>query len=311
MSCHKPMQAYKGRDGTVKIGRTPSLRGINESMQLPCGKCMGCKKDYARMWSLRIGHEAQLWDSNYFVTFDYDNEHLPKSLSLEYDDFQRFLKRLRKQFSGQKRCYHSSEECVGCYPVRYYVAGEYGARYKRPHYHAILFNLVLPDVEQYVNGTQRSGILEKIWGNGRAVMGTVTPQSCAYVAGYVNKKVYGKEAAEHYEDVVNLSTGEVSRRKPEFNAMSTRPGLGAWWYAKYKADIFPHDMAIERGGKRYKVPRFYYERYKKEATPQQIEEIEYARYLKSREIPLEERSQERLDVKEEYARRMMKERDLE
>lgn len=305
MACHKPLGAYKAPDGSIKIGRGAIDPG--HLLELPCGQCVGCKKDRARAWSLRIGHEAQLWDSNYFVTLDYAPEHL-RSLSLEYVDFQLFLKRLRKKFKGHMPGPN------GDYPIRFFVAGEYGARYRRPHWHCILFNLLLTDLKRFQNDTLQSDVMDDLWGKGRVVIGSVTPQSAAYVAGYVNKKVYGQGSSDYYEDVVDVNSGEVFKRRPEFVVMSLKPGIGAWWYDRYKKDLFTHDVAV-RDGKKYKVPRYYFERFKKDpSNAARAEEIEYERYLKSQAMPVEEKSLDRRMVKEEYDRRMMdflKERDLD
>jgi len=263
-------------------------------MELPCGRCVGCKRDRAREWSIRISHEASLYDVNWFVTLDYSDMFLPLSRSLEYRHFQLFMKRLRKKRGGAN----------GRDPVRFFVAGEYGERFKRPHWHAILFNVQFPDREKYRNGTWRSGMLEELWGQGNCVMGAVTARSAAYVAGYTQSKLYGRKNAEHYEDVVNPLTGEVFRRRPEFCESSQ--GIGRGWFDKYKGDLFPHDFAVQ-DGKKFRVPRYYMERFAQEADSQEDAELllrmKEARYERAMEQPACESSPERRAVKKELAER--------
>ena len=67
---------------------------------------------------MRCMHEAQMHECNCFVTLTY--EVAPRSL--QYEDFQKFLKRLRKN-SGKA--------------VRYFACGEYGEEGGRPHFHAL------------------------------------------------------------------------------------------------------------------------------------------------------------------------------
>lgn len=257
------------------------LAGEGDKLELPCGRCVGCRLDRAREWSIRITHEAQLHDSNLFVTLDYAPAHLPESHSLEYRDFQLFLKRLRKE--------------VG--PVRYFVSGEYGSRFKRPHWHTILFGCRMPDAQRLYNGTFRSTLMERVWQKGRAVIGEVTPQSAAYVAGYTQKKQYGRAAREAYEDVVNVRTGELTSRRPEFCRMSLRPGIGAEWYRRFGSDVFPGDRAVQ-DGKELKPPRFYFKKFQK-SNPMMAEEVAYRRYEKALAVPREESSAERRAAKEE------------
>jgi len=295
MACFYPLPAYVDRQGgSPRIGRRPGEEG--DRLELPCGRCIGCRQERARAWSIRCMHEAQLYDSSYFVTLDYAPEHLPASLSLEYRDFQLFMKRLRKECDG------ASEAPDGRRAIRFFVAGEYGSRYRRPHWHALLFNLHLRDAERYHNGTYRSEQLERLWGKGHAVIGDVTPQSAAYVAGYTLGKVYGPGAEDHYEDVVNLATGEVTARRPEFVSMSRRPGIGAWWFQEYGGDLFPHDFAISSDGRKYKVPSYYWRRFQAAAAPDLVEEVAYARYQRAKETPREESSEERREVRAEVAR---------
>lgn len=258
----------------VKIGEGGSF--AMDSFELPCGRCIGCKLDRTRSWAVRITHEAQLYDSNRFATLTYSDEGLPASRSLEYRDFQLFMKRLRREFRGV------SSGPEGNFPLRFFCAGEYGTRRLRPHYHAILFNLKLPDEARLMNGSMRSEILEQLWRKGTVQLDDVTPRSAAYVAGYSVKKVYGPRADAYYEDVVHLETGEVTRRRPEFVAMSLKPGIGAGWYEKYGKDLFPHDFAVQEG-RRYKVPRYYWDKFKESADAGVVEELEFRRLQRAQE----------------------------
>lgn len=292
MSCYRPLLAYRRADGEVRLGQAPADA---YSLELPCSRCIGCKLDRARAWSIRITHEAQLYDSNVFVTFTYSDDSLPRSLSLEYPDFAGFMKRLRRRLRGV------TQVTDGRKPIRFFVSGEYGGRTRRPHWHAILFNTRFPDQVRLVNGTYRSTVCEELWNRGNVVIGDVTPRSAAYVAGYTLKKVHGQRAAAHYEDVVDVNTGELHSRRPEFVVMSRRPGIGSWWYDRYGGDVFPHDRAVMEG-KCYKVPRYYWNRFESEANPFLVEDVAWRRELKARER-VEDSTPERRLVREVVAER--------
>lgn len=273
------------------IGSDPTRSG--RALELPCGRCVGCKQDRARDWMVRIVHESQLYQNNWFVTFTYREEDLPESRSLEYGDFQSMMKRLRRRVRG---CSPGPE---GNYPLRFFCAGEYGSLRQRPHFHAIMFNLFTGDEQRLANGAFRSTLLEDVWKKGGVYLDRVTRASAAYVAGYTQKKVYGRTAV--YEDVVNLRTGEVSERRKEFAVMSRRPGIGAWWYARFASDLWSQDHAVV-DGKRNKVPRYYLEKFRRDGDAARVEEVLEARYQRAMECK-QEGTPERRAVREEYALR--------
>jgi len=157
------------------------------------------------------------------------------------------MKRLRK---------HAAKEN---HRVRYFHCGEYGEKYNRPHYHAILFGYDFPDKKLWKEKAEtklyQSEILAKLWGKGFCSIGDVTFESAAYVARYVLKKITGDEAENHYRYTDEL-TGESFQITPEYTTMSTNPGLGKSWYEKYKADAYPKDFVTIRG-KRLKPPKYY------------------------------------------------------
>ena len=72
----------------------------------------------------------------------------------------------------------------------------------------------------------------------------MTFESAAYVARYIMKKITGRSAGAHYEHVCE-QTGEITNRKPEFNKMSLKPGIGQGWYDKFKDDVYPHDYVVD------------------------------------------------------------------
>lgn len=243
MACFHPLDAFRRPGGGIGFGPSPSP--LYERLQLPCGQCSGCRIDRSRQWAIRCMHEAQLHSQNSFITLTYNDEHLPKDLSLNYEHFQLFMKRLRKHFTGV--------------PIRYYMCGEYGENFGRPHFHACLFGLDFADKEYYRrtptgDRLYTSKTLETIWGKGFCPIGEVTFQSAAYVARYIMKKRTGSGSFDHYNTIDD--DGVISSRTPEFNKMSLKPGIGAKWFEKFHSDVFPHDHVILKG-KPCKPPRYY------------------------------------------------------
>lgn len=122
--------------------------------------------------------EAQCHDKSYFLTLTYDNDHVPekdyvdnetgelnKVKTLNYDDFQKFMKRLRKKY--------------GLKGLKYLVAGEYGSNTKRPHYHCILFGLPIDDLVEVSKNWQNdkyyeSEVITKLWKKGNVMIGEAT-----------------------------------------------------------------------------------------------------------------------------------------
>jgi hypothetical protein len=112
------------------------------------------------------------------------------------------------------------------------------------------------------------------------------------------KKINGKQQAEHYE-WVDPDTGEVSQRRPEFNKMSLKPGIGYDWYKEFKDDVYPHDFVVVNG-KKVRPPRFYDKKYKAE-DPISFEWIEFEREKRARD-KYEDNTVERLAAKEKVAK---------
>jgi hypothetical protein len=235
--------------------------------------------------------ERQSHDESSFLTLTYSPECLPMGGTLVKPHFQDFMKRLRSRISPRK--------------VRYFMCGEYGERFSRPHYHALLFGFDFPDREFFkeVNGERlfTSELLESLWPFGFSTIGNVTFESAAYVARYCVKKVNGEQSYHHYMRLQE-ETGELVEVEPEYATMSRRPGIGSEWFDRYGSDVFPSDEFIVRGVVT-KPPRFFDERHKllDEASH---ESVKRRRVKKARERA-SDNTPERLD-----ARRRVKEKQL-
>ncbi|UOF82976.1 replication associated protein [Microviridae sp.] len=254
MPCYRPLRGYRAPFPNAK-GKYPlfSIRprdselpapGGAAAVDIPCGRCSGCLLERSRVWAVRCVHEASLYENNCFVTLTYSDGFLPSDRSLSKRHFQLFMKRMRKAYGSK---------------IRFFACGEYGETWKRPHYHACIFNFDFPDK---VLWKVRDGVplytsvaLSGLWPYGFSSVGAVTFESAAYTARYVMKKVFGSDAKEHYS-VMDPTTGEFFQLEPEFVLMSRRPGIGRDWYEKYRSDVFPSDLLVTRGVK-MKPPRYY------------------------------------------------------
>ena len=281
MACFHPLKGWRRRD-SAGIGWKPSEVYIDQPMSVPCGQCIGCRLDHSRQWAVRMMHEAQLHEHNWFVTLTYDDEHLPEWGSLNKAHFQAFVNRLRKARYPAK--------------VRYFHCGEYGDQTGRPHYHAALFGVDFPDRMHFSNRGEHkvwaSDELGQLWGNGLTELGTLTFESAAYIARYVTKKVTGKRADSHYERV-DPATGELRRIEREYATMSRRPGIGRGWLQRYMTDVYPHDSVIVRG-QETKPPR-YYDKVLEQSDPDVYQAV---RWMRRKNRDTANQTEDRLHVRE-------------
>ena len=265
MACYKPILGYSRIGGGVTFERSESN---GREIQLPCGRCIGCRSSRSKEWAIRCMHEASQHENNCFITLTYDEDHIPKDHGLHHSDFQKFMKRLRKAYRNL--------------PIRYYMAGEYGkdehGGLGRPHFHAIMFGIDFSDkyllYQENGRNYYRSETLETIWPNGMSNITGVTFQTAAYVARYIMKKVTGEKAEDHYQKV-DPYTGEIYKVNPEYNCMSLKPGIASEWFEKFRDDVFPHDYVIW-DGKKIRTPKYYLDKLA-QAVPGQFDEVKEAR----------------------------------
>lgn len=205
-------------------------------LYVPCGKCGYCLKSRQMAWSFRLCEEMeQSIYQTYFVTLTYANEHLPftlddkpvikKHFGPELDEVTLFTRdcQLFNKLVRQNNAFHTKAQ------YRYYLAGEYGSRYGRPHYHLICFNLHPKTVRN----------LQKYWKHGK-----IQIEPCRsgkdvsnYVAGYI----------------VNGWTESARINKRPFALMSKKPYLGHTYVKRMAQWHIDNNLPyLERG--KHKIP---------------------------------------------------------
>lgn len=242
MACFRPLRAYK-----VPGGVSFSEKDAGSEIRLPCGKCAGCRLEHSRQWAVRCVHEAKMHELNCALTLTYSKDHLPSGGSLRYEDFQGFMKRLRKFVSPVR--------------VRYFACGEYGEVGYRPHYHALIFGMDFLDKKLWKKTDAgsliyRSKVLERLWPLGHSSVGEMNFQSAAYVARYAMKKLNGDVVDSRSYGRVDLRSGEILPLVAEFIHMSLKPGIGRAWIEKYVDDVYAFDRVVVNGVET-KPPRYY------------------------------------------------------
>lgn len=254
MRCTSPRTVGFKSDGkTIAWSRKDYSKEFS-TFQLPCGKCLNCRLDYARQWAVRCVHEAKMNGSNNcFITLTYSDENL-SSDKLYYVDFQNFMKRLRKKFPNTE--------------IGVFVTGEYGDKKKRPHWHALLFNW-RPSDEKYFYSTDRgdkvfsSRILgpkneqelndwknwdqKPLWTFGKCEFGEVTFESAGYCARYAAKKLVHGNDGHGYEPI---------------SKKSNKHAIGKKFLEKYHDDIFNYGELVLKDSQGIvrpvgAIPRYY------------------------------------------------------
>lgn len=286
MSCYSPLRAFPSgeltREGKIKYIITPTWvhhleknkNGsytrcadsffsshacdiVSRFIEVPCGKCLGCRLDKSREWANRCMMELKYHQESYFLTLTYDDLHLPTTEFVDEDgvitniptlvkkDFQDFIKRLR---TNLERRGDTSK-------IRYYGCGEYGTDTHRPHFHIIVFGLHLDDLKLYSRNSQgynyyNSAFLDSCWqGRGFIVVGHVTWETCAYTARYVMKKA--NASGHEWLDFFGV--------EPEFTLMSLKPGIGAQFYIDHPncMDFDEISISTDQRGISFKPPRYF------------------------------------------------------
>lgn len=305
MPCFTPLKAWASiNQKNPKSGkriirfRECEFIGGTEPILVQCGSCSGCRLERARQWSIRCWHEASLREENTFITLTFAPKHLAPDGSLHKEDFQLFMKRLRKMATTDRKFKKASRKKFGkdFTNIRYFHCGEYGEKLGRPHHHACLFNFQFPD-QEFIRFSKTgfpcytSKFLSQLWTFGIHEIGEVTQKSAAYVARYILKKRKLSESYNHYQG-----------KNPEYNTMSRRPGIAHDWYKKFQSDVYPGDFVAMDGGYKSRPPR-YYDRQYELTNPEDFALLKQSRVDRAKADP--NNTPERLAVRRDIQERKL------
>tara|TARA_B110000879_G_C11170990_1_gene513569 strand:- start:2382 stop:3167 length:786 start_codon:yes stop_codon:yes gene_type:complete len=201
--------------------------GGEKTNVVPCGKCPQCLRDRQNAWIFRLQQEQKVSNTAAFITLTY--AHAPLSFNghetLNPKHLTDFWKRLRKANNSSKT-------------IRYYAVGEYGTKFLRPHYHAIVFN-----INQKL--LQHHDKLQNIWSHGNIDIAKSEGGSQRYTLGYI---MGGKwEPTQDDDD-----------RQPQFQRQSKNLGINYLSPAVknyYTSNKLP--CITQKGGSIIKMPRYY------------------------------------------------------
>lgn len=183
-------------------------------VNVPCGKCVNCIKRRRMEWCFRMEQELLNSKCSYFVTLTYDPENVPydkygnmvlvdttlnskklflsvngkkpikdkylKKMKLEGHvdkSIQGFFKRLRSlqvRFKGENRESWLYGLDMKKDKIKFFVCGEYGGQFGRPHYHAIIFNSSI-------------NLINEAWGMGNVDISKASAGSIGYCTKYMDK----------------------------------------------------------------------------------------------------------------------------
>lgn len=248
MPCFNPLHAFPYPSDSSRAGQyyvysnfidkpdiiDPETGEVYSQINIPCGKCIGCRMDYSKEWATRIMLEALRSKENYFITLTYDDFHVHKNedgaLTLFKPDLSAFMKRFRSRL----------EYLTGETGVRFFGCGEYGEKTFRPHFHICVFNAPLSSTLR-LEGKNKLGqalfssdIVDDSWSFGHTAIGELSWNTAAYTARYTLKKAGGKD--NHFYEKLGV--------EPEFVNMSRRPGIGAYFFDDNYTKIYQDGRII-------------------------------------------------------------------
>ncbi|QCS36100.1 replication initiator protein [Capybara microvirus Cap1_SP_124] len=315
MVCLNPITAWKKK--FITLGTNPQfyeyekkIRFKNpndenfEQIQIPCGKCLGCRLDHANAWATRIMLEAKNHEKNCFITLTYDPKNLPLAetgkMTLKKSDIQKFFKRLREKTKLK---------------LSYFCCGEYGPRTFRPHYHAIIFGYEPSDLKlRAFSKTEQkmfeSEQLSKTWGLGFITIEELNYKTACYTARYVQKKAglktnsrkytgktetkikIDERTGDEYLSTINkLQTEKFDNygREKEFIVMSKKPAIGLNYWLENKEKILRNKgilIKIDETVKLKPIPR-YFEKIMERENKETLDRLKHEKkqnFIKNQEL---------------------------
>ena len=171
-----------------------------DAMTVGCGHCVPCHLKYCNQWGFRFKIHSIENPIFYCVTLTYNNTSLPY---ITADNNKKYMTLVRAHATTYfKNLRNATTKRWKNLPIKkpkisYLICGEYGDKFKRPHYHAIIFNAHPEDILSS-------------WRHGTIHFGTNNLESTLnYCLKYTLKsKLWKQQSNKSYErPFVNFSKG--------------------------------------------------------------------------------------------------------
>lgn len=196
-----------------------------DRIQVPCGRCAGCMTNRREGWIIRLLEEYKIHDKAVFITLTYNDENL---IMGEYPTLYKphavkFIKDLRHRISGK---------------IKFYLVGEYGTHTKRPHLHAILFNVSADDEPKIL----------KVWAKGNVTVAPCNIKTITYTTKYhVNKTDFPSGTSPPFALMSkNLGMSYVEKFK-DYHKGNTMRGYYQHWEFKKPLPRYYKQKLYTRG----------------------------------------------------------------
>lgn len=206
---------------SCNFGR-PWIDKYGNRFKQPCHKCMGCRIDARENITKRMTYEVlNAYHNGYepsFVTFTYDDPHLPRDGSLSKKEMVLLRDRLRHD------AYNHSFLKPGEFKML--CVGEYGDELGRAHYHCVFPNLPYDRARILFGYCWRKGSIKCL---------PLLNGGIRYCLKYMDKQVFG-------DDEIKRVYGDS---EPPFRLVPN--GLGKDVYSRRSDEIYEHGGLWNRG----------------------------------------------------------------
>lgn len=239
MACLNPFWIVNPKYKKLANGKVPTLditpngKYVNEygypdyMVQVPCGKCIECRKRISNEWKCRLLHEIDdhIFRNKkmHFITFTLSPEYYEQAKSDHYYYIRKFLEAYRYRSGGKT--------------PRHFILTELGDKTGRLHYHGIIFDPALS-----------AQVTLELWPwceEQCKFVGYVQPKTASYLVKYMLKPSKWEDKKTWYipRRYVSRGLGKCYCEDP-VNRRIHNTGTRGRWYCTFE-------------GYKLAVPRYY------------------------------------------------------
>jgi hypothetical protein len=223
-----------------------------DAMSVGCGHCIPCHLKYCNQWGFRFKIHSIENPIFYCVTLTYNNKSLPY---ITADNNKKYMTLVRAHATTFfKNLRNATEKRWKKLPIKrpkisYLICGEYGDKFKRPHYHAIIFNAHPDDILT----SWRHGAIH--FGNNNL------DATLNYCLKYTLKsKIWKQQTNKSYErPFVNFSKGIGETCIISHTTIETKIDLETGEYTTHKKNHYISSLPeiLDYSGIKILLPRYY------------------------------------------------------